>query len=274
MIKEKMLIIHADDIGMSYASNKAAIDLFIKGTVTSGSIIVPGNWARDFILWWKNNKKYDIGIHSTFTCEWEAARWKPLSNVAQCPNLYDAEGFMPRTTEEVSVKATSTEIELELRYQIEQALSLGLRPSHLDRHMWVASSNPQFFKKYVSIAKEYGIIYQMGIPKLEYEVINILSEKYPVRKLDAIIGCVEGVSYEEKKKHLIRTISEIEYGVTQFTIHPVFETTEIKEIIPNWKERYFEYRLFMEDDIMDAISAQGIKLISYKDLVNLQKRNL
>ncbi len=51
----KLLIIHMDDIGMSYAANQAAIDLFEKGIVSSASIMMPCSWAYDFIQWTKEH---------------------------------------------------------------------------------------------------------------------------------------------------------------------------------------------------------------------------
>jgi len=54
MSEEKLLIIHMDDIGMNYACNEAAKDLFEKGIVTSASIMVPCAWSYDFVQWCKD----------------------------------------------------------------------------------------------------------------------------------------------------------------------------------------------------------------------------
>lgn len=263
-MEEKLLIIHMDDIGMSYACNEAAKALFKRGIVTSASLMMPCPWAYEFIQWWKENSGYDVGVHSTLTCEWEGYRWRPLLGKSEVPGLIDDEGFLFMGNDGVLAKATPEEIEREVRAQIEQAIQWGLKPTHLDRHMYTICMCPEYFEKYIALAKEYIIPYQMAIK--EYDAIDKLSERVPVRKLDGDVLSGKGADYETKKASLKKALKEMKSGFYQLTIHPIIDTPEIRKIIPGWEERYLEYQLFMDGEILDYMNELGIKRISWSDI--------
>lgn len=264
MSDEKLLIIHMDDIGMNYACNEAAKELFQKGIVTSASIMVPCAWSYDFINWWKNNKQFDVGIHATLTCEWAACRWRPLLDKNRVPGLIDKDGFMHSSNDGVMSKATPEEIYQEISTQVEQAISWGLTPTHLDRHMYTICMNPEYFEKYIAIAKDNNIPYQMN--NKEYDSIDQLSEKVPVKKFNGGVTSGEGKDYETKKASLMQALEDMQPGFYQITIHPVIDTPEIRAIIPEWRDRYLEYQLFMDEDIRDYIDKLGIKRVSWTDI--------
>jgi predicted glycoside hydrolase/deacetylase ChbG (UPF0249 family) len=265
MNNEKLLIIHMDDIGMNYACNEAARDLFGQGIVTSASIMVPCAWSYDFIRWWMQNTQYDIGIHTTLTCEWKACRWRPLSDRSLVPGLVDRDGFMHAGNECVLAEAAPEEIYREIRAQVEQAITWGLRPTHIDRHMYTAGMCPEYFEQFIRIAEEIGLPYQMM--QKEYDEIDRLSERVPVRKLDGMISSGEGTDYEAKKASLMQSLGRMQPGLYQLTIHPVKDTPEIREIIPEWRERHLEYRLFMDEDIREQLDQLGIRRLSWRDIV-------
>lgn len=269
MSGEKLLIVHMDDIGMNYACNEAAKDLFQKGIVTSASIMVPCSWSFDFISWWKQNKQYDVGIHTTLTCEWSACRWRPLSGKGQVPGLVDRNGFMHSGNKEVLGAATSDEIYQEVRAQVEQAVSWGLRPTHIDRHMYTICMCPEYFEQYIRVAEEYKLPYQMN--RKEYDAIEQLSERVPVKKFGGMISSGEGTDYETKKASLLRTLEQMLPGFYQLTIHPVKDTPEIREIIPEWRERYLEYQLFMDDGLAEYMDELGIRRLSWRDVEGQSK---
>ncbi len=69
----KQLIITADDFGYSKYTNKAIIECFKKGIVTSTSLIVNTKYFRESIKLLKRNKNLDVSLHINLT------EFKPLT---------------------------------------------------------------------------------------------------------------------------------------------------------------------------------------------------
>ena len=61
----KLLIIHADDMGLSHSVNTACIKAFENKGITSGSIMVPCPWSPEIIAYVKDHPGLDVGIHLT-----------------------------------------------------------------------------------------------------------------------------------------------------------------------------------------------------------------
>ena len=95
----KLLIIHADDAGLSHSENRATIQSLEQGVVNSYSIMVPCPWFYEMANFAKNNPQYDCGVHLTLTCEWENYKFGPVLPITDVPSLVDENGFFFIKTE-------------------------------------------------------------------------------------------------------------------------------------------------------------------------------
>ena len=75
----------------------------------------------------------------------------------------------------------------------------------------------------------------------------------------------DGSDYRAKKRSLLENVSKLDKGLNVLTIHPVIDTHEIRQIIPDWEQRYLKYLLFMDDKVKEHIQKYRIKLISWEE---------
>ena len=155
----KLLIIHADDAGLSHSENTATIEALKYGVVNSYSIMSPCPWFYEMADFAKLNPKYDQGVHLTLTCEWHSYKFGPISPLNEVPSLIDKHGYFHKNRTDFSKHAQLNEVEKELHAQIKLQLDFGLNPTHIDCHMFTLASKPEFLELY----KKIGVHYKLPI---------------------------------------------------------------------------------------------------------------
>lgn len=287
----KYLIVNADDYGMCNAANEAVEELFSGGWLKSSTIMMPCPAAEHAVKFSIDHPEYAIGIHTTLTSEWGKYRWKPLTDGK---SLIDEDGFMWRESDLVEKNASLSDIEKEVRAQIDLAHSMGMKPSHIDNHM--GSLYGHYTGRFtlsrlaLKICGSYGYAYRLytkadkricpeGVPYFFYSAVTILAKVWG-RKFNVIIPDYllfpdwkddMRVSYEVYRDTILKIWTDIpEDGVTETFVHPSVENDEIKGITSRWKDRVWEYELLKDPYVHQYLKDHGVELISYRDLIKMK----
>ena len=281
--KSKVIILHADDIGMCSEANEAVIPYLLNNHIQSASAMVPCPWFNDIAAWYKRNPEQDIGLHLTLTSEWKLYRWGPVSNELMNSNITDSEGYLWRKVEDVVSRVSVNDIEKEIRAQINRARELGIEPGHIDTHMGTLYSKVEYAELFFNIAMEYGIpanvieftpelveIYR----KQGYPITDRLIEsasKYSLPKIDNMIPVPNAKTYDEKKENFYKLIKGLKPGITEIYFHPSVETNGLKKITNSWQQRVWEAKMFSDSDIIKFLKNEGILFTNWKEMMKRYK---
>ena len=61
-VDSKVVMLHADDIGMCSEANEAVIPYLLNDQIQSAAVMVPCPWFNDIANWYKKHPERDIGI--------------------------------------------------------------------------------------------------------------------------------------------------------------------------------------------------------------------
>lgn len=153
----RLLIVHADDLGVAHSVNTASVEAFEKKGITCGSIMVPCPWFPEMAEIARNHPEYDISIHLTLTAEWEHYKWDGVLPASEIPSLINEEGYFYPDASDVVKHADPAEVEKEIRAQIDRALAFGIKPIHIDNHMGPLFMKQELMKIYLKVGKDYNL---------------------------------------------------------------------------------------------------------------------
>src|SRR4030095_12999596 len=104
----KLLIVHADDLGMAHSINRASIKGLESGLISSASIMIPCPWLPEIADYARKHPQADLGLHLTLTSEWTLYRWGPILAKERVPSLLDRSGYLYPTETEAAAHIDPT----------------------------------------------------------------------------------------------------------------------------------------------------------------------
>ena len=269
----KLLIIHADDLAIAHSEDAASLEALDKGYVTSASIIVPGPWLTEVANYAKAHPDADLGLHLALTSEWKTFRWGSAESKDKVSSLLDPAGALWPLTEDVRQKAKPQEVEREYRAQVQQALAVGIHPTHLDTHMGSALATPEIVAVYVKIAHEFHLpILAPRIPGDPLKLSDVLSEKDVM--VDSVTIAGPNVSADKWKDFYLDAIRNMKPGLNEIIVHLGHDDAEMQAVMVDhpdygsaWRQRDFD--VVSSPEFKKVLQDNHIVLIKWKDLQKL-----
>ena len=268
----KLLILHADDLGVAHSENAASTDALDKGAVNSASIMIPTPWVTELAEYAKKNPNADLGLHLTLTSEWATYRWGGTAPRDQVPSLYDADGTLPRDDQTVMTRAKLDEVEKELRAQVDRAYALGIKPTHLDSHMGALFTTPGLMATYVKVARSYKLPFLafIGGPVPGMDAVVTKGDIVP----DAVIIADEKVPVDKWKQFYLDAVNGLKPGLTEIIVHLAHDDAEMQAVTVNheaygaaWRQR--DYDVMNSPEFKKALKDNGVILVTWRELGKL-----
>ena len=272
----KLLIVHADDLGMAHSVNAATIKALETGLVNSGSIMVPCPWLSEIAAYARANPQADLGLHLTLTSEWTSFRWGPVSSRDRVSSLLDKDGYFYLLETEAAAHADPKQVEMEITAQIEKARALGIQPTHLDSHMGTLYQNKALFEVFIRVARREKL--PVRVAKAWFSQADFLPTVLSQDDvyIDRVLDINAGVPANDWAKFYSDALRKLEPGVTEVVIHLAYDDTEMQGATfnhPNWgaawRQRDFEF--FTSDAFRKLLQENQIKLITWRELGKLIK---
>ncbi|MGH7605445.1 MAG: polysaccharide deacetylase family protein [Gemmatimonadaceae bacterium] len=271
----KLLILHADDLGVAHSEDVASFDALDRGAVSSASVMMPTPWVTEVANYFKAHPDADIGLHLTLTSEWQTYRWGSVAPHDKVPSLLDSTGTFPDDEKIVAAKAKPADVELELRAQIERALALGIHPTHVDSHMGSLFTTPALIATYVKVAHEYHLPFlalkgsPLAAPESGFSQRDIV--------LDAVIIAGPEVARDKWKEFYLNAIAGLKPGLTEMIVHLGHDDAELQAITVNhepygaaWRQR--DYNVVTGAEFRKALLDNHVILVKWKDLGRISQQ--
>lgn len=261
----KMLIIHADDLGVAHSENMASFEAIENGSVNSASVMMPTPWVLEVANYAKSHADtHDFGLHLVLSSEWKNYRWGPVSSSDQVPSLINEHGyFHPDCQSGIDIK----EVETELRAQIDRAYAMGLVPTHLDSHMGCLFQTQELTEVYLKM----GQVYKLPV-LITKEFPSELLKKYDVKVvLEDALTILPDQYAKGSEEYYIEAIKNLKPGLSTFLIHTAYDNDELKAMTidhPAWGNewRQKDYDFFTSDTCVKILKEENIQLVTWRQL--------
>ncbi|HEX9944764.1 MAG TPA: ChbG/HpnK family deacetylase [Thermoanaerobaculia bacterium] len=224
----RALIVTADDVGLHPGMTLGAIQAHDQGIVTACSVVAAGRACERAVELLRDRPGLDVGVHLALVGE------RPLSPPERVRSLVGRDGaflkdFRAFTRRYLLGGIAASEIEEELRRQIERLLAAGLTVVHANSHQHLHVL-PRVFEVVLRLAEEYRIPF-VRVPRepaarglspraLQIGILNRIGKRLEVRSIrtvDRTVGILDAGKLTFER--LSSILAGVE-GVTELVCHP------------------------------------------------------
>jgi len=272
---KKYLIVNADDFGIDHGVNKAVLEGYLKGCITSASLVsVSGeeafSEAIDIALAYPG---LDVGVHIVLTSDVKN-QYRALGRAVKISRggIFYQEPYVWAFV----LQKHKHEVIEEMRMQVEKILRRGIKPSHINSHYY-STELPLIADALLSVAKEYGIKYVRN-PREDGISLSALADN-PCKALKALTirflaqhnrrrivkesfntsDFYRGVSFSGNFNAgvFMRVLKQLQPGLTELLVHPSFENSAF------FSERA-EFEAVIDPAVLSEIKKREIVLTNFR----------
>jgi predicted glycoside hydrolase/deacetylase ChbG (UPF0249 family) len=274
----KLLILHADDVGMSHSINSATLQALDAGAISSASIMIPCPWLPEVAAYARSHPNADLGLHLTLNSEWTTYRWGPVTSKDRVLSLLDKDGYFYNSTQEASAKIDPRDAEVELRAQIERARAVGIQPTHLDSHMGLLFQTRDLLAVLLRVARDYKLPVllsnDLGLMGGDTTLFAGLLKPTDIL-IDHIVTIMPDVPPARWGQFYDEKIKQLQPGVTEMIVHLGHDADELRGAMAGfdgwgaaWRGRDFDY--FMSDAFRQLLRENHVQLLTWREIGKLR----
>lgn len=281
----KQLILNADDFGLTKGVNDGIVRVHHEGILTSATLMANGAAFDHAVELALANPSLGVGCHLVL------AGGKSVAPPREIPSLADSQGWLPASLAALVARVSAgairrTDIEKELRAQIEKIGRAGISPTHLDTHKHT-HAHPRVLESLARVAQETGIT---RIRKPIERLRDAWAGRAPVRQLMAASAArTVSLKFQAVSRRyglhspqnflglastgglspaaLRRLIDTLPSGQTEIMLHPGICDADLARTGSRLQsERELEMSALMDPDVRRAIARHHIQLITYNEL--------
>jgi predicted glycoside hydrolase/deacetylase ChbG (UPF0249 family) len=231
------LIVNADDFGQSPAINRGVVEAHERGIVTSASLMVRWPAAEAAAAYARRRQNFSLGLHVDLG-EWAHRRhWVPVYEVVS-------------TDDPLAVLA---EVE---RQVIRFRDLVGRAPTHVDSHQHIHRAEPVR-----SILDE--VTRKLGVPLRQHSsLVRYAGDFYGQTARGEPNPSAIGIT------SLVSIIEQLPPGITELGCHPG-QGDDLSALDTMYRmERERELATLCDPRVRAAVTAAGVRLCTFHDLVN------
>lgn len=267
----KLLIIHADDLGLAHSVNAASIAALESRAVSSASIMVPCPWFNEIADYAKNNPDLDFGVHITLSGEWKIYRWDGVLPSNEIPNLLDEKDYFFHNSSAAVKSDAIDEVKSEIHAQIQRALDFGINITHIDTHVGTMFKSDDLLQAYFDLGREYHLpvlISRNQINLLPDSLIREYADDIVFVDHRVSVGLNLDANWDEAYR---KSIENMQPGLNFMIVHLGYDDPELQAVCidhpaygSGWREK--DFKAVTNKAFINALKENNIILVSWKEV--------
>jgi len=258
------LSVLSDDFGMCQAVNEGIVQAFTQGLLTDTNLMAPCPFFEEAVQLAKKHQ-IPVGIHNTFTAEWDNLRWSPLTPLK---SMIQSDGTFHTTVADAWEKADMAEAEREFKAQFEKIESAGLKITHSCEHMGADQKLASLFSR---VLRE---------KKVPYRNFTLNGDKYDIPHFQwgsYFVSSMVGFDLETRKAALKKWIESLGPGHHIWAAHCAVDHPSLEAMVaPNspiieWTRLYrvLDQSLILDPEVRGWIETRGIRLAPMSECLTI-----